>query len=211
MPAGVRRFRVDRAGDEPDQCIGGWQDGRSASLWGATRTWQRTLDDRIGISWEEGVRKARRTAPPLPVTENLRADKPEHVSERRPRDLTAADDAWARHLKAVPELAGGHHEKMDGTGYPKRLSRNDMSVPARIMAIADIFEALTADRPYKKGKMLSEAIKIMGAMRKDRHIDPDLFELFLRSGVYRDYAMRFLKPEIDEIDLDAYLRQPVAA
>src|SRR6185295_14839102 len=110
---------------------------------------------------------------------------------------------FPRHLRSVPELAGGHHEKMDGTGYPKRLHRNDMSVPARIMAIADIFEALTAsDRPYKKGKMLSEAIKIMSFMKKDRHIDPDLFELFLESGVYRQYAEQFLKPEfIDDIDL----------
>jgi len=102
---------------------------------------------------------------------------------------------------------------MDGTGYPKRLYRDDMSVQARIMAIADIFEALTAtDRPYKKGKMLSEAIKIMSHMRADRHIDPDLFDLFLRSGVYREYADKFLKPEfIDTVDLDSYLAKPVPA
>src|SRR6185503_16684201 len=108
------------------------------------------------------------------------------------------------HLKSVPELAGGHHEKMDGTGYPKRLARNDMSVPARIMAIADIFEALTAsDRPYKKGKMLSEAIRIMSFMKRDHHIDPELFDLFLESGVYRAYAERYLKAEyIDDVDID---------
>ena len=113
----------------------------------------------------------------------------------------------------VPELAGGHHEKMDGTGYPKRLARDQMSVQARIMAIADIFEALTAiDRPYKKGKMLSEAIKIMSFMNKDQHIDPDLFELFLTSGVYKEYATRFLKPEfIDEVDISVYLKQPQPA
>jgi HD-GYP domain-containing protein (c-di-GMP phosphodiesterase class II) len=98
---------------------------------------------------------------------------------------------------------------MDGTGYPKRLSRDQMSVQARIMAIADIFEALTAiDRPYKKGKMLSEAIKIMSFMNKDQHIDPDLFELFLTSGVYKDYAKRFLKPDfIDDVDISVYLQQ----
>ncbi|MDE2600220.1 MAG: metal-dependent phosphohydrolase [Rhodocyclaceae bacterium] len=114
---------------------------------------------------------------------------------------------FPRHLKNVPEIAGGHHEKMDGTGYPKGLSRDDMSPVARMMAIADIFEALTArDRPYKKGKTLSESIRIMSAMQKDRHIDPELFELFLRSGVYRDYAQHYMMPEqIDAVDVDAAL------
>ena len=92
-------------------------------------------------------------------------------------------------LTRVPELAGGHHEKMDGTGYPKGLVRDAMSVPARMMAIADIFEALTAcDRPYKTAKTLSEALKIMSFMVKDRHIDPDLWELFLTSGIWKSYA-----------------------
>ena len=91
---------------------------------------------------------------------------------------------------------------MDGTGYPRGLRREDMSVQARIMAIADIFEALTAsDRPYKKGKKLSECLKIMGFMKKDNHIDPDIFEIFIRERVYLDYAEEFLDPEqIDEID-----------
>jgi HD-GYP domain-containing protein (c-di-GMP phosphodiesterase class II) len=114
---------------------------------------------------------------------------------------------FPRHLRKVPEIAGGHHEKMDGNGYPKRLTREQMSVPARMMAIADIFEALTAvDRPYKKGKTLSEAIKIMGFMQKDQHIDPELFALFLRTGVYREYAERYMAKElIDEVDIHAYL------
>jgi HD-GYP domain-containing protein (c-di-GMP phosphodiesterase class II) len=100
---------------------------------------------------------------------------------------------------------------MDGTGYPKRLTREQMSPVARMMAIADIFEALTAvDRPYKKGKKLSEALKIMSFMNKDRHIDPELFELFLRSGVYREYAEKFMRPEqIDEIDIGEYLPKTV--
>jgi HD-GYP domain-containing protein (c-di-GMP phosphodiesterase class II) len=114
---------------------------------------------------------------------------------------------FPRHLRRVPEYAGGHHEKMDGTGYPRRLSKQDMSIPARIMAIADIFEALTAaDRPYKAPKKLSESIKIMSFMVKDQHIDPELFRLFLESGVYLDYAKKFLKPEqIDEVDIKPYL------
>jgi len=114
---------------------------------------------------------------------------------------------FPRHLRRVPEIAGGHHEKMDGTGYPKRLKRDELSPVARMMAIADIFEALTAaDRPYKKAKTLSEAIKIMGFMRKDQHVDPELFELFLTSGVYREYAERFLAPEqIDAVEVAAYV------
>ena len=109
---------------------------------------------------------------------------------------------FPKHLRNVPELAGGHHEKMDGTGYPKRLKRHEMSVPARMMGVADIFEALTAaDRPYKKPKPLSESMRIMRAMRDGQHIDPDIFALFIASGVYRRYAEKFLLPEqIDEID-----------
>jgi HD-GYP domain-containing protein (c-di-GMP phosphodiesterase class II) len=110
---------------------------------------------------------------------------------------------FPKDLQNVPEYAGGHHEKMDGTGYPRGLKRNEMSVQARIMAIADIFEALTAsDRPYKKGKKLSECLKIMGFMKQDEHIDPDIFEIFIKNRVYLEYAEEFLDPEqIDEIDV----------
>jgi len=85
-----------------------------------------------------------------------------------------------------------------------------MSVPARIMAIADIFEALTAaDRPYKKGKKLSEAIRIMGRMAKEHHVDPELFTLFLQSGVYRRYAEKYLAPDlVDEVDIRSYSGMP---
>ncbi|MTI42070.1 HD domain-containing protein [Roseibium hamelinense] len=119
---------------------------------------------------------------------------------------------FPHHLRQVPELAGGHHEKIDGSGHPKRLTGAEMTPVARMMAIADIFEALTAaDRPYKKGKTLSEALKIMGFMVKDGHIDADLYDLFLTSGVWRDYAERFMKPEqIDEVDIDA-LRPKLSA
>ncbi|WP_146907066.1 HD family phosphohydrolase [Arenimonas daejeonensis] len=109
---------------------------------------------------------------------------------------------WPAHLARVPEYAGGHHERMDGKGYPRGLTREQMSVPARVMGIADIFEALTAsDRPYKPGKTLSESLAILGRMKLDHHVDPDLFEVFLRERVYLDYARRFLPPEqIDAID-----------
>ncbi|HZQ72361.1 MAG TPA: HD domain-containing phosphohydrolase [Burkholderiales bacterium] len=109
---------------------------------------------------------------------------------------------WPRHLTNVPEYAGGHHERMDGKGYPKGLTREQMSVQARCMGIADIFEALTAkDRPYKKGKTLSESLEILGKMRLGNHVDPDLFDVFVRRKVYRRYAEMFLdKEQIDEVD-----------
>ena len=114
---------------------------------------------------------------------------------------------FPRDLRRVPEYAGGHHETMDGRGYPKGIFAGDMSVPARCMAIADVFEALTAtDRPYKPAKTLSESMTIMGHMKRGNHLDPDLFDLFVRSGVYRDYAQRFMKTDlIDEVDEDALL------
>jgi HD-GYP domain-containing protein (c-di-GMP phosphodiesterase class II) len=109
---------------------------------------------------------------------------------------------WPRHLKNVPEYAGGHHERMDGKGYPRGLKREQMSVQARVMGIADIFEALTAkDRPYKKGKTLSESLEILGKFSLNGHIDPDLFDVFVRGKVYRRYAEMFLdKEQIDEVD-----------
>jgi len=109
---------------------------------------------------------------------------------------------WPRHLTKVPEYAGGHHERMDGKGYPRGLTREQMSVQARCMGIADIFEALTAkDRPYKKGKTLSESLQILGRMKENHHVDPDLFDVFVRRKVYRRYAEMFLDQEqIDEVD-----------
>jgi len=114
---------------------------------------------------------------------------------------------FPRELRRVPTWAGNHHEKLDGTGYPRRLTAGDLSVPERIMAIADIFEALTAaDRPYKKAKTLSESIRIMSFMRNEGHICPDLFELFLRSGSYLEYAQAHLSPDqIDAVDVTQYL------
>jgi HD-GYP domain-containing protein (c-di-GMP phosphodiesterase class II) len=100
---------------------------------------------------------------------------------------------WPKHLLNVPEYAGGHHERMDGKGYPKGLKRDDMSWQARMMGIADIFEALTAkDRPYKQPMKLTEALKIMENFRRNGHIDPDLFDVFLRKRVYRRYGEAFL-------------------
>jgi HD-GYP domain-containing protein (c-di-GMP phosphodiesterase class II) len=109
---------------------------------------------------------------------------------------------WPKHLSNVVEYAGGHHERMDGKGYPKGLTRDQMSVQARCMGIADIFEALTArDRPYKKGKTLSEALTILGKFKLNGHIDPDLFDVFMWEKVYEKYAQDFMPPEqVDEVD-----------
>ncbi len=138
------------------------------------------------------------------LSEEERFKIQEHVimSIKMLEQLPYTDD-----MKRIPEYAGTHHETLIGTGYPRELTADDLSIPAKIMAIADIFEALTAsDRPYKKGKTLSQSLKIMSFMVKDQHIDGELFALFLRSGIYEVYAKEYLKPEqIDEVDIESYL------
>jgi HD-GYP domain-containing protein (c-di-GMP phosphodiesterase class II) len=111
------------------------------------------------------------------------------------------------HLKNVALIAGGHHERMDGSGYPRAIAAQELPITARMLVVADIFEALTAsDRPYKKRKTLSQSIKIMDFMVKDNHIDPMIFKLFLSSGVYLQYAKKFfLEDQIDELDISLYL------
>ncbi len=222
----------------------------------AGREWQRTLDDRLGISWEARQRRPDGTVV-LPVRETLLADKNFHLIPRSEADHIPTDNPWGfrlhqpehlynqgelynllitagtltpeerykindhivqtiimleklpypRHLRGIPEIAGGHHERMDGRGYPRGLTGKQMSLPARMMAIADIFEALTAtDRPYKEPKRLSEALQIMGQMRDRGHIDPQLFRLFLHSGVCETYASQYLTPaQRDRVDIEQYL------
>ena len=220
----------------------------------AEQTWQRNFDDRIGLSHEELKRYSGKPEP-LPVTEKLLADKPQHLIPRT--DTRVLDPKWGfkvkvpenlynhgevynlgvgrgtlteeerfkinehvihslvmleqlplpKNLKRVPEYAGTHHETLVGTGYPRKLAAEQLSIPMRIMAIADIFEALTAcDRPYKKAKTLGESIKILAFFKKDKHIDPDLFDLLLTSGVYKRYAEKYLLPEQkDEVDISQYI------
>ncbi|MDS4027999.1 MAG: HD domain-containing phosphohydrolase [Candidatus Contendobacter sp.] len=111
---------------------------------------------------------------------------------------------WPTTLRNVPEYAGCHHEQLDGRGYHRGLGEAELPTPARIICLADVFEALTAsDRPYKPGKPLSEVMNILGWMVRDRRIDPDLFDIFVRDGVWLDYAQRYLKPEqIDAVDVN---------
>lgn len=219
------------------------------------RTWQRHFDDRLGLSQDETMRLQNLPQAPLPATERLLADKPQHIFPRPPskaldpkygfqitvpehlynfgelynlsvsRGTLTAEERFKinehiiqtivmleylplpANLKRVPEYAGTHHETLLGTGYPRKLDRDSLSIPARIMAIADIFEALTAsDRPYKKAKTLSESVAILANLRDKGHIDADLFALFLRTGLPLRYAQRHLRPEqIDELDIEKYL------
>ena len=223
----------------------------------AQRRWVRTMDDTLGISEAEQLRRKRLPKNELPAEEFLLADRPDQLIEHsnsnlsvlesqghfnlvRPEyqanlgeiynlsiargTLTAEDRyavqqhitrtivmleglPWTGALKAVPEYAGSHHERMDGTGYPRGLQREEMSVVARVMAVADVFEALTStDRPYKKPKTLSEVFRIMGEMKRTNHLDPDLLDLFLTSDIWRAYADAYLQPEqLDTPDIAAVL------
>lgn len=228
----------------------------------ASQAWMRNLDDRLGLSHLELEPRRGEPETPLPVEEQLLADKPEHVIARSqeggpfgegPHDFrmdvpthqynrgelhnlsigrgTLTDEErfkinehvvqtirmlrrlpLPRELRRVPDWAGTHHEKLDGTGYPRRLASDELSVPERIMAIADIFEALTAaDRPYHAPKTLSKAIWIMSSMCAEGHLCPDLFGLFLRSGLHLEYARDYLQAQqIDEVDVEAVLASTAA-
>lgn len=223
----------------------------------AEKTWQRTLDDNLGLSWQALDRKPDKNET-LPVEEKLLADKHEHLITRPEADKMPEDNQWGfkvdvpeykynrgelynlsvkkgtlseeeryminahmiqtiimlnnlpypKSLRNVPLIAGSHHETMDGKGYPKKLIMSEQPETARMMVIADIFEALTAsDRPYKKAKSLSESLRILSFMRNDKHIDADLFELFLSSGVYLQYAKKFLlSSQIDDVNIEDYLQ-----
>ena len=110
-------------------------------------------------------------------------------------------------LKNVPRYASTHHETMKGSGYPRKLPGEQLSIPERLLAVADVFEALTAsDRPYKKAKPVSVAVDILHKMVLDNHIDRDCFELFIRDKVYLQYAEKFLSAaQIDTVDTGKYV------
>ena len=107
---------------------------------------------------------------------------------------------FPRKFSRVPEFAAGHHEKLDGSGYPQHLTEKELALQTRILAVADIFEALTAkDRPYKKPMKLSQAVKILGFMVKDRHIDSEIFNLVLESDILKEYAGKHMDPgQVDD-------------
>ena len=208
------------------------------------RKWQRTLDNRLGVSEEERTRMG--SGGTLPADEELLSDKAEHII-KRPADSNAAEYRslgiineapenlynrgelynlsiargtlnfeerykindhvtqtiimlnklpLPKRMKNIPNLAGSHHETLDGKGYPRRLYRDAIDIKARMLAIADIFEALTAsDRPYKSAKTLSEALKIMKWFRDNNHIDSDLYDLFIKENIPQKYAKEYLRPD----------------
>lgn len=112
---------------------------------------------------------------------------------------------WPAHLSRVPDIAATHHERLDGKGYPRRLGDAQLTIADRVMALADIFEALTAaDRPYKAAKTLSESLRILALMARDQHVDPELFRYFLHSRLWLRFAEKFMLPaQIDAVDLAA--------
>ncbi len=199
------------------------------------QTYYRHFDKTLGLSWDEMDRIKDNMPPKVNPKEPLLEDRPDHVfggcnrgevhnliiprgtlTAEESKKINSHIDATIEMLKEIPfpsyvknvvEYAAGHHEHMDGTGFPNHLKRNQMSIPARILGLADVFEALSAsDRPYKKVKTLSEIVAIMSDMAKGGHLDPDLFNLFLTSGVYREYAEQYMQPEqLDDVNADAYL------
>ena len=217
------------------------------------RTWLRTLPDDIGVSQQELAKKSN-VSKTLPVTEQVLADKPEHLfgwGEKKQLQANSKRDfkmvqpeyrynrgelhnlmiksgtltpeerynindhivqtylmldqlPYPEHLKNVPLIAGSHHEKMNGQGYPLQLKGEEIPIGGRMIAVADVFEALTAcDRPYKAAKTLSLSLKIMAFMVKDEHLDGNVFDLFLTQGIYQAYADEYLMPEqLDVVDVD---------
>ncbi len=164
----------------------------------ASRKWQNRFGEEQSLLTDEELYNMHISKGTLTIEEREQINN--HIV-RTIRMLEALP--FPRHLQNVPEIAGGHHERMDGQGYPRGLKRDQLSIPARLMGIADIFEALTAsDRPYKRPMPISVALNIMGNMSQEGHIDPEIFEVFVREKVYEEYARRYLPPEqIDEVDI----------
>ncbi|GGB44841.1 phosphodiesterase [Oceanisphaera marina] len=210
----------------------------------AEQRWLRTLNNRLGLSWEEEQRLGHET--PLPVWESLLDDKPEHHVPYLAKERIEQNNSWQitmlqprlkqhlgerynlaiahgtltaeeryiinahvvhtlimlselhypAHLSDVPVLAASHHERMDGTGYPRGIKAGDLPLQARIMALADVFEALTAsDRPYKQANSLQKTLSIMANMVKKQHLDPVLFRFFVEQEIYLQYASQYLAAE----------------
>lgn len=111
---------------------------------------------------------------------------------------------FPKKFRNVPVYAAAHHEKLNGKGYPLGLKGDEMPLQARIIALADFFEALTsADRPYKKGNKLSESLRIIAVTVRMGETDPDLFDLFLDTGLFRHFARDYVAPsQIDEVNIE---------
>lgn len=201
----------------------------------STQRFTRYFNRMLGLSWAERNRVKNKELYVHPAEETLLQDRPDQlveqynrgelynlkttqgtITEEERQKINEHIEVTINMLEALPfpkelsnivEYAGCHHERVDGKGYPRGLKGNQMSIPAKIMAIADVFEALTArDRPYKEPKKLSEVLNIMREMKNSGHLDPDLYEVFIKNGVYLDYAEQYIeKEQIDEINPEEYL------
>ncbi len=201
----------------------------------AKRSYMRYFDKTLGLSWAEDARIKDRDEYAKPAREQVLQNRDdlmvdqynrgelynlqiargtiafeerEKINEHVVESIKMLEAlSFPPELKSIVEFAGAHHERMDGHGYPNGLKGEDMSVPAKIMAIADVFEGLSAkDRPYKIPKKLSEVLKIMQEIKNTGHLDPDLYEVFIKKGVYMDYAKEYIEPEqIDEFNFEEYL------
>ncbi len=201
----------------------------------ARQTYHRHFDKTLGLSKLELMRFKGKQPPKTNPSEHLLEDRADHLFDGYnrgeiynlciPQGVLSPEETkkvnnhinmtiemlnaipFPPHIKEVVEYAGGHHEHMDGSGFPNHLKRFEMSVPARILGLADVFEILSStDRADEKVKKLSEIITIMADMAKNGKIDPDLFNLFLTAGVYREYAEQYmLEEQIDEIDINQFL------
>lgn len=194
------------------------------------KSFVRYFNRMLGLSWAE--KNAIENSEPYthPAEETLLQDRPDHIDvlnnkgelynlkvkkgtinfEER-KKINEHIEVTIDMLKALPlpkelssviEIAGCHHEWVNGQGYPHGLTGDQMSIQAKIVAIADVFEALTArDRPYKKPKKLSEVLQIMQEMKNIGHLDPDLYRVFIEKGVYVDYAKQYMdKEQIDSFN-----------
>ena len=103
------------------------------------------------------------------------------------------------YLSNAPLYAKLHHEKLNGEGYPEGLTGDCIPLQARILALSDVFEALTAARPYKKAQKLSETYKILDKMLEANEIDNELYQFALEQGIFHKYAIKHLTEE--QIDL----------
>ena len=219
----VRHFdnRIGLSQEEKNRC-GKTANGPHSAIENLPSDHAQHLVDRINFDKESYLQEGFKLEPPeyaynfgeiynlMIERGTLTAEERYKVNEHAIMTLRMLNQLPFTHdMEKIPEIAGNHHEMLNGKGYPRCLTKQQLSIPARIIAIADIFEALTAtDRPYKKTKSLSETLKIMSFMAKDEHIDSEIFELFLRRGIYLKYAKDHLQPEqIDDVEIDLLLAE----
>lgn len=162
----------------------------------AKRTWLTSSGDEASVLSEDEVLNLAIYRGTLSIREREIINNHVLVTSRMLNALP-----YPKNLARVPEFAGSHHEKIDGSGYPRGLTGPQMPIQSRIIALADVFEALTAgDRPYKKAMPLSQCLSILGQMKLDGHIDPDLFDVFMHEKLYLVYAREYLDPDSMDVE-----------